>query len=290
MSYRVKAPAKINLSLRITGKRADGYHELVTRMQKIDLFDLLELELTDTGSVEFFSDSREIPGNDSNLAVRAARRFFECCREGSAYGLRIRLTKIIPVGAGLGGGSSDAAAVLKALSRMLGDPLANQELLDIGRELGADVPFLISDHVAVIATGIGDRLKETESLDRYHYVLVNPGFKVNTTWVYENYRLTKEDNNFNLWGSRNSEFGSFSAADLHNDLEQVTGAHYPVIGQIKKRLLQEGASGTLMSGSGPTVFGLFEDGKMAGDALARLKYQYGEEKFRIISAKALDGV
>lgn len=290
MSHRVKAPAKINLSLRITGKRADGYHELVTRMQKIDLFDLLELELTDNGAVEFSCDSREIPEDDSNLAVRAARKFFERCRGGPAYGLRIGLTKNIPVGAGLGGGSSDAAAVLKTLSSMLNGMLGERELLDLGRELGADVPFLISEHAAVIATGIGDRLKETESLTRYHFVLVNPGFSVNTKWVYENYRLTKEDNKSKLWGSRNSEAKSFSAADLRNDLEQVTCASYPVIGRIKKRLLKEGASGALMSGSGPTVYGLFEDRNKAEDALARIKLHYGEEQFRIILAKALDGV
>jgi len=289
MSFRISAPAKINLNLYITGKRDDGYHELVTRMQKIDLCDRLYLEITDTGDIEISCDSEEIPADDSNLAVMAAIKYFNCCGSVSGKGLRIKLLKNIPVGAGLGGGSSDAAAVLKGLNAMLEGPLSDDVLLDLGRELGADVPFLLSDRAAAIATGVGDTLETVASVDYYHYLLVNPGFQVSTRWVYENYRLTKRNKKSMFQGSQNIEFGPFSADELHNDLEQVTLAHYPVLEQIKDSLMKEGAAGTLMSGSGPTVFGMFAKREKAEIAYSRLQPFYNDKGFRIISAEAFAG-
>ena len=289
MTFRINAPAKVNLSLCITGRRDDGYHTLVTRMQKLDLCDLLELDLTDRNDIEISCDSIEIPADRTNLAVKAALKFFDRFNKSSGSGLRISLKKNIPVAAGLGGGSSDAAAVLKGLNEMLGEPLSEDELFDVGRQLGADVPFFISDHAAVIATGIGDKLEKIASVDNYHFILVNPGFSVNTKWVYENYRLTKKNKKFKLCGSQNNVVEPFTVNELYNDLEQVTGSHYPVIGQIKDSLLEEGAAGALMSGSGPTVFGMFTNRETALAACSRLKKVYNKQDLRVISAHTLDG-
>lgn len=289
MTIRISAPAKVNLSLRITGKRDDGYHFLVTRMQKIDLCDKLELDLTDYTGIEISCSSDEIPVDDTNLAVKAAMKYFDRSDTASGKGLRIRLTKNIPVGAGLGGGSSDAAAVLKGLNVMLDEPLVDGELIDMGRELGADVPFFISAYSAVIATGIGDKLEKAACVDSYHYLLVNPGFNVNTKWVYENYRLTKKNKKFKLCGSQNNEAATFDVDELHNDLEQVTVTHYPVLGQIKKILSEAGAEGTLMSGSGPTVFGIFTDREKGAAARLTLEQIYNKDNFKIISADAFVG-
>lgn len=289
MTFRISAPAKVNLSLHITGRRDDGYHTLLTRMQKLDLCDLLELDLTDRGNIEISSDSKEIPVDNTNLAVQAAIQFFDRCGSISGSGLRISLKKRIPVAAGLGGGSSDAAAVLKGLNEMLDGPFSEDELFDVGRQLGADVPFFISDQAAVIATGIGDCLTKIAHVKNYHFVLVNPGFSVNTKWVYENYRLTKKNKKFKLCGCQNNEVAQFSINELHNDLEQVTAAYYPVLGQIKDSLMKAGAAGALMSGSGPTVFGMFTDRETASAACSRLQKIYKKKSLRIIPALALAG-
>ncbi len=258
MRVELAAPAKLNLSLHVTGRRPDGYHELVTRMQKIDLCDRVVIELRDRSGIEISCDWPTIPSDHSNLAVKAASAFLQACNRPGC-GLSIMLTKRIPAAAGLGGGSSDGATVLHGLNRLFDFPLTERELMQIGRTLGADFGFLISNHNAAVATGIGDQLRETDTVDRFHYLLVNPGIRVETKWVYDNYRLTKDSDKFILCGSQPSENAVFTPDDLHNDLERVTIPRYPVIGRIKKQLLDEGASGALMSGSGPTVFGLFDD-------------------------------
>ncbi len=291
MMIELSAPAKVNLSLHITGRRTDGYHELSTRMQKLDLCDRLQLELTDTGTIEIVCGGEDVPADASNLAVRAAARFFQKYGNEQSYGLRIKLTKRIPVAAGLGGGSSDGAAVLKGLNRLFEHPLTEVELLEIGRQLGVDVAFFVSGHSSVWATGIGDQLEQARSVDNYHYLLVNPGISVATRWVYENYRLTKENNKFSICGSQNSKDIEFSAEGLHNDLEQVTLPRYPVIGELKALLLEQGASGALMSGSGPTVFALFADRNRIETAFAAVTKRFSKQKgYRIFIAQAYHGV
>ena len=291
MMIELSAPAKVNLCLRVTGKRLDGYHELSTRMQKLDLCDLIRIELTDAGTVGIVCDGEDVPADGSNLAVMAARKFFQSYGNEHGYGLNINLTKRIPVAAGLGGGSSDGAAVLNGLNRLFDCPFSEKELIDIGRQLGADVAFFVSAHTAVRATGIGDRLEQARSVDNYYYLLVNPGIHVATSWVYDNYRLTKESNKFKLCGSQNSEEIEFSAAQLHNDLERVTIPRHPVIGELKTLLLEQGASGALMSGSGPTVFGLFTDRKRVDKASAAVAKRFSEEKgYRIFAVEAYHGV
>jgi 4-diphosphocytidyl-2-C-methyl-D-erythritol kinase len=290
MKIELPAPAKVNLSLHVTGLREDGYHELVTRMQKLDCCDWVELELTDTGQIEIFCDSDEVGDDQSNHAVRAARLFFQSCGKTGRYGLKIRLVKHIPVAAGLGGGSSDGATVLKGLNELCGYPLSEAELFDCGRSLGADFPFFLSGHAAAVARGIGDVLEEADSVNQYHYLLVNPGVQVKTQWVYDNYRLTKKAEKFIFRGSLKTDQQNFTPAALHNDLEPVTIARYPVIERIKNMLMEDGAAGTLMSGSGPTVFGLFEDERSAEAAAISLTRKIADKaSYRIITAKALDG-
>ncbi|NNK12686.1 MAG: 4-(cytidine 5'-diphospho)-2-C-methyl-D-erythritol kinase [Desulfofustis sp.] len=290
MKIELPAPAKINLTLHVTGRRKDGYHNLVTRMQKLDCCDWLELELTDTGQVEIFCDSDEVGDDQSNYAVRAAHLFFQSCGNSRRHGLKIRLVKQIPVAAGLGGGSSDGASVLKGLNELYGFPFSEAELIDCGRSLGADFAFFLSGHVAAVARGIGDILEKADSVDQYHYLLINPGVQVNTRWVYGNYSLTKKTEKFIFRGSLKTVEQGFTPAALHNDLEPVTIARYPVIERIKNMLMEDGAAGALMSGSGPTVFGLFDDERSAEAAVISLTRKFADKaEYRIITAKALGG-
>lgn len=290
MKIELPAPAKVNLNLHVTGRRQDGYHELITRMQKLDLCDRVKLELTESGDIELFCDSQEVGPDRSNLAVRAARRFFQIHEQSGPHGLRIKLDKQIPVAAGLGGGSSDGAAVLKGLNELFGFPFSEAELMDCGRGLGADVAFFLSDHPAVLATGIGDCLQEVATVDQYHYLLVNPGVRVATRWVYDNYRLTKKSDKFIFAGSLNTEQQEFAPAALHNDLEAVTIARHPIIARVKELLMETGAAGALMSGSGPTVFGLYEDTRSLEAAALLLTRKFADKaEYRIITAKAFGG-
>ncbi len=255
----VYAPAKINLVLTVKWRRPDGYHEIDTLLQKLELADRLRLRIIDHG-IRLRCPGTDLPGNEDNLAFRAARAFLDAA--GLSSGVDIVLEKRIPVAAGLGGGSSDAAAVLTGLNTLSGAGLDNDTLHALGRSLGADVPFFVAGYRAARATGIGDRLVAAPSLDRCPVVLVNPGFPVSTRWVYESLALTTRDNPYIL--ARNCETASGNGAkpanlpiELANDLEGVTIRRFPVIAQIKQELLQAGADGVLMSGSGPTVFGLF---------------------------------
>ena len=252
MRVRVSVPAKINLWLEVLRKRADGYHDVSSLMLPIGVFDALELESHESGGVSLECDEPAVPSDASNLAWRAAEEFLTAI--GSQTGVHIRLTKKIPVAAGLGGGSADAAAVLLGLNRMFGSCLAMPELELLGERLGADVPFFLHQRPA-LATGIGATLRPVDGLPDYPLVLIKPPLTVSTRWVYQSLKLTR--------GQSSIKLNSFMARpwQLHevmkNDLEGVTLAEYPVLDQIKGWLLQNGAVGALMSGSGPTVFGVF---------------------------------
>ena len=271
----VRAPAKINLFLRVTGRRADGYHTLQTRMQKVGLFDLLKVQRGGEG-VRLHCVGADLPENADNLVHRAASLFLETVaqRRGRTLGgVKISLTKNIPIAAGLGGGSSDAAAALKALNFLFEAGLTAGELAAIGLELGADVPFFLADTPAALAVGIGEILTPVAPLSGCFVLLVNPGFSVSTRWVYQTFALTKEEKTTIFKNFRESADPAgqpcLSAtveglpAALENDLETVTITRYPEIGRIKEELLAHGAVAALMSGSGPTVFALFSDQQAA---------------------------
>ena len=246
------APAKLNLCLHVVGKRADGYHDLRMVMQRISLCDRLRIRLLREKEIRVISRGAELPEGPGNLAGRAARQLLDLA--GGDRGAAIEIDKRIPVAAGLGGGSSDAATVLMALNEMLDLGLDYAALREQGKMLGADVPFFIFGGPA-LAEGIGDILTEYPIRTEVHYVLVNPGFPVSTAWVYQNLVLTSKGDEANL-GRSLSAYSDLLRL-LYNDLETVTAGHYPILDSIKRELLGFGADGTLMSGSGPTVFGVF---------------------------------
>ena len=266
-SLTLSCPAKVNLYLKVVGRRPDGYHDLVTVMQPLTLADELILTL---GAADIILDCNrpDLPVDKNNLAIRAALAFQEATSE--SFGMHLRLTKNIPVAAGLGGGSSDAAGVLRGLNRLRGQPLDDNRLRQVARSLGADVPFFLLNGPA-LAQGIGDRLSPLK-LPTDWFVLVNPGFPVSTAWVYASLKPTFEapDETF-----LNRLAYEHPARWLHNDLESVTLNRYPTLADLKQFLLTEGALGTLMSGSGPTVFGLFSEEGMAVQAAKRIKAATG---------------
>jgi len=264
---KVLAPAKLNIRLKIIGRRPDGYHELVSFMAPVGLFDRLELEMTRQGRIRIECRGFPVPDNEDNLVFRAAEAFFS--QTGIAPGLILKLTKNIPVAAGLGGGSSDAAGTLMALNSMCPNPLLPEDLGMMAARLGADVPFFLR-HRPCIARGIGEILEPIEKWPRFWYVIVTPPFRVSTSWVYGNFKLelTKGENDsiINAIKKGPLDVGRF----LENDLESVTASHFPVINAIKKLLVGAGAEGALMSGSGPSVFGIFRSKEQALGAEKRL--------------------
>ncbi|WP_373501624.1 4-(cytidine 5'-diphospho)-2-C-methyl-D-erythritol kinase [Desulfococcus sp.] len=264
---RVQSPAKINLFLHVTAKRPDGYHDLYSLMCPITLSDTLTLTFGHQG-VGLTCDHPGVPSDERNLAWRAAALFLD--RMPSGEGVHILLEKRIPVSAGLGGGSSNAAAVLTALNRRSGCPFSLKILMEMGRSLGADVPFFLLNRPA-IAEGIGDRLTAYDRLDRFFLVLLGFSFGVSTANVYKNLNLgltkcKKANTSFPLEKGQDFDILQY----LCNDLETVTIHEFPEIDAAKAALMKHGSAGALMSGSGPTVFGLFHTAEKRDHALASL--------------------
>ena len=254
------SPAKVNLFLQITGRRVDGYHNLFSLMCPVGLCDSLSLDVS-AGDIRVICSDPDVPSDETNLAFQAADLFmkqFAGQHDAKRRGVKITIEKQIPVAAGLGGGSSNAAAVFWGLNRYFGRPFSMQELMDLGLELGADVPFFIFGKPA-FATGIGERLEPYHNLTPYYAVLIYPGIKVSTATVYKNLDLglTKCKKKPKKSLLRHQAFD----ASLHlcNDLESVVISRFPEIMDAKRALLGQGAFGALMSGSGSTVFGLFKD-------------------------------
>jgi len=267
-ALKLLAPAKLNLHLSIVGRRSDGYHLLETLMVKLDLADRLVLALKGRG-IHLDIQGADLPAGEENLVVRAARVFFEAA--GIEPAVEIILEKHIPVAAGLGGGSSDAAAALKGLNELYGSPLTQDRLLDLGLSLGADVPFFICPETTAAASGIGEELSPGPVMsETFYFVLLNPGWPLSTRWVYENCNLKLTSRHKGLIYSQVNE-GSFTISRvLHNDLESVVIPRYPEVKAMKDHLLAEGAVEALMTGSGPTVFGVFLRRDEAKQARIRL--------------------
>jgi 4-diphosphocytidyl-2-C-methyl-D-erythritol kinase len=269
---RSKAPAKINLLLRVLRKRPDGYHDLASLMQQISIYDELEYTLRQEG-ITLHCPGTDLPTNEQNLIYRAAQTLFN--HTGYRNGVEIVLNKYIPSAAGLGGGSSDAATTLMTLNDLCSLGLSKTELIKLGAKLGADVPFFIFGRSA-FATGIGDKLQTLPDLPQINMVLINPTFPLSTKTVYENLNLalTKKKNNYSI--PRFYALGDV-IRELHNDLEAVSLKMHPELNDLKQILMKEGALGALMSGSGPTLFGIFADEKSAKEAReAILKKVSGE--------------
>ena len=250
----LRTSAKVNLALEVLGKRPDGYHELSTVMQAVDLFDRLTVEKAETITLE--TSDAALPTDDRNLVVRAARLLREAA--GVQAGARIVLDKRIPVAAGLGGGSSDAAATLWGLNRLWGLRWRRERLMALAIGLGMDVPFFLGPGRA-LGTGRGEVLKPVPTVGGYAMVLVNPGVPLSTQEVYgrvpAGWQAKPEGTKRMLEALRTRNAAKVAAA-LTNHLERWVEPAVPVIGRMKAALLAAGALGAVMSGSGPTVFGV----------------------------------
>jgi len=280
MKERLFSPAKINLCLHVLGRRPDGYHELAMLMQSLDFGDTLEMELTDQpGEIVVLCAGVDLPAGEENIAAKAARRMLTL--SGKSVGVRIVIDKKIPVAAGLGGGSSNAATTLRGLNKLLDLQLSKEVLMTEGVKLGADVPFFLFADKAW-ATGIGDQLQSVPPLPPVWYVLVNPGISISTAWVYQNLGLTAPAILTKL--PRFPNMIDDLVAILENDLERVTIKRYPLLAEIKKELIRLGARGSLMSGSGATIFGLFAE---EAQAVAAAEILRSRSDWRIIIAKPL---
>ncbi len=277
-SIKVQSPAKLNIRLKVTGRRADGYHELVSIMVPVTLFDQIELKTDQSEGIHIACQGFSVPENEDNLIFRAAQAFFS--KTGLAPNLSINLTKNIPVAAGLGGGSSNAACTLKVLNEMWSNPLTIQDLEDVAVNLGADVPFFLHSKPCV-ARGIGEILEPIEKWPKFWYVIVKPPISVSTAWAYKNLKLKLTTDEY-LYILFQLTKGMSRIADiLENDLETVTAAHYPVINTIKEDLVDAGAEGALMSGSGPSVFGIFRSENQALSAKRHLASRKLGEVFAV---------
>lgn len=267
------AYGKINLALDVLYKRDDGYHEIDTVMQQIDLKDTLILKDRDSG-ISIESNEKSIPLDERNLAYKAWKKMVE--RVKVNRGVDITIIKRIPVAAGLAGGSTDAAAVIKGLNMLWDLNLSQEELMKIGKEIGADVPFCIFGGTAQ-AKGIGERLKRIKSFSNKLILLVNIGVEVPTEYVYKSLNL----NNRNLVVDVDKLIGYIDRDDLKkvaenmgNKLESVVIKEYPIIEIIKEEMVKLGALGALMSGSGPTVFGIFDDENKLYSCKERMERKY----------------
>jgi len=265
---KISANCKINLHLKITGRRPDGYHDIETIFQEIALADELVIEAAPDGVLDFSAAGVEITGCDENICQKAARLLNEAA--GTSHGCRIRLFKNIPLGAGLGGGSADAAAVLKGLNEIWGLQLSYQELEKIAVKLGADVPFFIRGGAAA-AAGIGEMLTPMRPLLRNGWLaIVNPGLHVHTGNAYKNikYDLTNYKTG-RIFATVLENDLAVEELDtlLENDFEGYVFTVHPEVGRIKQALSRAGASFSRMSGSGSTVFGYFQDRNQAEVAL-----------------------
>ncbi|MEW9675309.1 4-(cytidine 5'-diphospho)-2-C-methyl-D-erythritol kinase [Lentibacillus sp. L22] len=257
MIHFERAPAKINLSLDVLGKRDDGFHEVEMIMTAIDLVDRIELYPLAENRIEISADNQYVPNNERNLAYKAALAFKSCYQINK--GVRIKIEKNIPVSAGLGGGSSDAAAVLRGLNRMWSINAPLSELANLGKDIGSDVPFCVYSTTA-LATGHGECIYELPSPPPCYVVLAKPNIGVSTRGVFQKLcidEISHPNTNEIIQAIETKDFVKL-VLNIGNALESVTFRLHPEVKQIKEKMIQAGVNGVLMSGSGPTIVGLVE--------------------------------
>jgi 4-diphosphocytidyl-2-C-methyl-D-erythritol kinase len=275
MSYGIKgikilAPAKVNLTLEILGKRDDGYHEIRSLIQTISLYDFLWIKDRRKG-LELYCPGHPELENENNLIIRGVRLLEK--ELGCSLSYTIRLLKRIPVGGGLGGGSSDCAAVLAGLNSLLGGSIPSERLRALATRLGSDVPFFLTQGTA-LALSRGERIEPWKEFPSWWFVLVFPEIFISTSWAYGQVKfpLTEIKKTINVWQLK--EKGIIPEWDgLRNDLEEVVFNSYPILGKIKKALLAQGCLQAMLSGSGSTIFGIWEDRSEAARAFRQLNDQ-----------------
>ena len=268
---KLRAMAKINLGLDVTGCREDGYHEVKMIMQSVYLYDRIFLKLTKKPEIQIKTNLSYLPANENNLAYKAAKLLMDEFEIRS--GVKIEIQKYIPVAAGMAGGSTDAAAVLYGLNKLLKLDLSKEELMKRGVKLGADVPYCIMRGTA-LAEGIGEELTALPAMPPCTILIAKPPVSVSTKFVYDNLVLdehTVHPDIDRLIGDLKRRDFTALAGHMGNLLETVTITEYPVIDEIKKVMTGQGAAGAMMSGSGPTVFGLFSDKDAAETAAEEIK-------------------
>lgn len=267
-TIKLLSPAKVNLVLNVEGRRPDGYHDLDMVMAKISIYDEVTLSLKPEG-ISLSCDNSNVPSGSENIAWKAARALIEAKKLET--GVHIHIEKNIPMGGGLGGGSANAATVLKGLNSLTGDSASMDELMEIGLSLGADVPFFLFEGAVARAEGVGELLSPIDDLPELWMVLINPGVHVPTSAIFGqlNLGLTKTVKNRRIF--RFNRDISKVVSSLHNDLELVTFKTYPDVEKAKDLLCKYGAAGALMSGSGSTVFGVYSDKRAAEDSMSAMQ-------------------
>ena len=263
-SLRVRAHAKINLYLNVTGKRADGYHDVETIFHSVQLHDDVIIRKQAWPGISIFCEHPLIPRDERNLAYRAAQLFM--AYTGIRHGVGISIVKRIPIAAGLAGGSADAAAVLWGMNRLFDLDVKQIDLMRLGKQLGADVPFCLLGGAA-LGRGVGELLTPLPAMDDVWIVLGNPGFEVSTAWAFQNldFPLTNPPQDV-IIPIRYMETGDVRgvAGNMYNALEACVFPRYPQIEALKTKFSDYGGSyGALMSGTGATVFSLVQDGNLA---------------------------
>jgi 4-diphosphocytidyl-2-C-methyl-D-erythritol kinase len=272
---QIKAYAKINISLDVVGKREDGYHLLEMIMQTIDLYDIINLEKAAAG-INISCNRTYVPTDERNLAYKAASLFMKTYNISG--GIDINIRKNIPVSAGLAGGSTNAAAVLKGMRDIYNAEIPDEELLRLGLSIGADVPYCIIGGTA-LCKGIGEVVIPLKPFKDKILIVVKPGFGVSTKEVYQNLdisKIIKHPNTDEIISHMDSGDLRYVSENMKNVLENVTLRKYWIPREIKKNFIKMDALGTLMSGSGPTIFAFFEDMVKAQSCYDRMKAKYQE--------------
>ena len=271
----IAAYAKINLYLKIGKKLSSGYHNIQAVMQKIELSDNITIEPIAEDRIIIESTNKELE-NENNLAYKAA--FLLKKKYKSRQGVRIFIEKNIPIEAGLGGGSSDAATTLQNLNKLWGLKLKEKQLIEIASQIGSDVPFFIGENAALVES-IGDKIKRIKKSFSINIVLINPGFRVSTKWAYSAFdkqkpKIKTKADIKNLVKAIEKKDIKEIANNLHNDFEPIVTKRYKVINEIKNNLLRNDALNASVSGSGPTVFGVFNSIYEAREAFFKIQYDY----------------
>ena len=266
-----KAYAKINLGLDVLRRREDGYHEVKMIMQTVDIYDVLTFVKAPADVFRLSVDSAQIPDDDNNLVLKAARLLFATA--GIDAGVEVTLPKNIPVAAGMAGGSTDAAATLIGLNALYDLRFTTEQLQEIGVKLGADIPYCIMGGTA-LSQGIGEILRPLPAPPRAHLVIAKPDLMISTKYVYENLHA----NSLKVHPNIDGMIEALSNQDLikmcslmGNVLETVTEKENPIITQIKDLMKEQGATGALMSGSGPTVFSIFTEEEKARSCFQKIQ-------------------
>ncbi len=282
----VMARAKINIVLDIIGKRNDGYHDIRTIMQTVDLHDAVTIKRMsekDKNGIKLFTNSDKIPTDKRNLAYKAAMRLKK--EYSIDEGIEIIIDKNIPVAAGLAGGSSDCAAVLKGMKEVFSLPIEEETLLKIAMELGADVPYCLKGGT-YLAEGIGEKLKKISDFPFSYVLIAKPDIDVSTAWVYKNLDLNKKKKSPDI-EKMITDISEKNVGEIYknmiNVLEEVTIGAHPVIEEIKIAMKGSGAMAAMMSGSGPSVFGFYDDKDSCVNGAANISSKFGVKECFVTS-------